>query len=98
LAAAELAVSLKASKLIMLTNVKGVLNANKQLVKTLTLDQAKKLVDSEAVSGGMTPKLKSCILALEGGVPRSHIIKASRHALLEEVLTKDGTGTMINGN
>jgi acetylglutamate kinase len=94
-AAAELAVALKASKLILLTNVKGVLDNNRKLIKRLTVPQARKLIKNNVVSGGMMPKLKACIHALENGVKRTHIVKASRHAVLEEILTTTGTGTMI---
>jgi len=94
-AAAELAVALKASKLIILTNVEGVLDKEKKLIKRLTVAEAKKLTQDETVSGGMIPKLTACIQALEKGVERAHIVKASKHAVLEEILTTTGTGTMI---
>jgi len=93
--AAQLAVALKASKLILITNVPGVLDKNKKLVSKLTTAKAKKLAASKAVSGGMIPKINSCTSALKGGVTRAHIIQAKQHALLEEVLTDEGTGTMI---
>jgi acetylglutamate kinase len=96
-AAAELATALKAEKFILITNVAGVLNEKDEVIKTLTLPEARKLLHSDVVSGGMIPKLSACVKAVESGVPRAHIIKASRHALLEEILTKEGTGTMITG-
>jgi acetylglutamate kinase len=95
-AAAELAAGLKASKIIFLTNVQGVLDQNKKLIKTLTNEEAQKLIDNETAQGGMIPKLKACMLALDKNVGRAHIIKAGGHALLEEILTKEGTGTMIS--
>jgi len=94
-AAAELAIALKASKLIVLTNVEGVLDKNKKLIKRLTTAEAKKLIKDGTVSGGMLPKLEACMEALNQGVERAHIVKASKHAVLEEILTTTGTGTMI---
>jgi len=94
-AAAELAAALKAEKFILVTNVAGVLDKEGKLIQRLTLVQARKLLESDVVSGGMIPKLRACIRALEEGVPKAHIVKASRHAILEEILTKEGTGTMI---
>ncbi|MFH1787937.1 MAG: acetylglutamate kinase [Candidatus Altiarchaeota archaeon] len=94
-AAAALAKALKADKIILLTNVQGVLDKDGKLIRRLTLPAAKKLVSSDAVSGGMIPKLRACIKALEHSVSKAHIVKASRHALLEEILTREGTGTMI---
>jgi len=95
-AASELAAALHASKIIFLTNVSGVLDQNKKLVKTLTKSQAEALIEDKTASGGMIPKLKACMSALDKNVTSAHIIKAGGHALLEEILTKEGTGTMIN--
>jgi acetylglutamate kinase len=94
-AAAELACALKASKFILLTNVEGVLDRGGKLIQRLSLSHVQSLVKSDVVSGGMIPKLKACVRAIEGGVSKAHIVKASRHALLEEILTREGTGTMI---
>jgi len=97
IAAGELAKVLNATKLIILTNVDGILNKNGKLIKTLNISEAKKLIKSEEITGGMIPKLDACIKALSRGVKRAHIIKASEHAILGEILTKEGTGTMIVG-
>jgi acetylglutamate kinase len=94
-AAAELAIGLAASKLIVLTNVDGVLDKKKGLIKRLTSMQVRKLISNGTISGGMIPKVEGCVHALKGGVARTHIVKASRHAVLEEILTTTGTGTMI---
>jgi acetylglutamate kinase len=96
-AASELAAALKASKIIFMTDVQGVLDQNKKLIKTLTTRQAEKLIEDKTASGGMIPKLKACMHALDKKVKSAHIIKAGGHALLEEILTKEGTGTMITG-
>jgi acetylglutamate kinase len=94
-AAAELAIALNASKLIVLTNVDGVLDKNKNLIKRLTIADVKKYIHNKTISGGMIPKVEACVHALKGGVARTHIVKASTHAVLEEILTTTGTGTMI---
>jgi acetylglutamate kinase len=95
-AASELAAALKASKIIFLTDVQGVLDSQGKLIKTLTTTQAQQLIENKTASGGMIPKLNACMRALEKKVTNAHIIKAGGHALLEEILTKEGTGTMIN--
>ena len=94
-AASALAKGLNAEKFILITTVDGVLDQNKKKIDKLTVTKAKKLVKSSSVSGGMVPKLNACIEALEDGVASAHIVKASKHALLEEILTREGTGTMI---
>jgi acetylglutamate kinase len=94
-AAGELAKALKATKMIVLTNVDGVLDRNGKLLRQLTVKEAKNLVKDNTVTGGMIPKLESGIRAIEEGVDRVHIVKADEHAILGELLTKEGTGTMI---
>jgi len=97
--AAELAVVMGARKLIVLTNVKGVLRDPKDestLISQLTVEEARALLASGVVTGGMIPKLKACIRAVEGGVERAHILQGTMpHALLLELLTDRGAGTMI---
>jgi acetylglutamate kinase len=94
-AASELAIALKASKLIVITNVDGVLSKDKSLIKRLTTADVRKLIADKTISGGMIPKVEACVRALKGGVSRTHIVKASKHAVLEEILTATGNGTMI---
>jgi len=94
-AASELAKKIGATKIILLTNVKGVLDEKQKLIPKLTVTEAKKIIKQKKVSGGMIPKLQACSSALTGGVEKAHIVKAEKHALLGEVLTKEGTGTMI---
>jgi len=94
-ASSQLAASLKASKLIILTNVDGVLDKKKKLIKRLTVAQAKKVIRDKTAQGGMLPKIKACIYALQNSVERTHIVKANKHAVLEEILTKTGNGTML---
>ncbi len=97
--ASELAAALGCEKIIFLTNVDGVhasYGDNDSLISTLTYDQCKELVEKKAVSGGMLPKVLSCMSALEKGVHRAHILSGViDHALLLEIFTDEGIGTMI---
>ena len=97
--AAEIAVQLQAEKLILLSDVDGIyLKAGdpETKVSRVTGAEAGELISSGAASGGMIPKLQSIIVLLERGVHSAHIISgAKRNALLSEVFTDKGTGTMI---
>ena len=94
-AASELASALKATKLIILTDVQGVMEKNGRLIKELSANDAGKLISKKIATGGMIPKLESCINAISNGVEKAHIIKAEQHAILEEIFTATGNGTMI---
>lgn len=97
--AAELSCSLKAEKFILLTDVPGVLEDPEDegsLISLLSLKDAQKLIQDKTVTEGMIPKLKACTESVEGGVRRAHIIDGTApHALLLELLTESGIGTMI---
>ncbi len=97
--AAELASSLGAEKLILLTDVPGVLDDpddEDTLISELTVDEADDLIDSEKIRGGMVPKVNACIDCVKDGVERAHIINGTvSHALILELLTESGIGTMI---
>ena len=93
--AAEIAVGLGASKLILLTDVPGVQGADGQVISELNAPEAMALIDSGHASGGMIPKLKACLRALDG-VPFAHIIDGrTPHAVLLELFTEAGIGTMV---
>ncbi|MFQ5808251.1 MAG: acetylglutamate kinase [Armatimonadota bacterium] len=98
--AAELAVAVEAAKLILLTDVPGVLadpDEDESVISTLTLAEARELLDGDDIGQGMIPKLGSAISAVDGGVPRAHIIDGRvPHASLIEVFTDRGIGTMIS--
>ncbi len=100
-AAAALAVALGASKLILLTDVPGVMRTRDGApapISSLTAAEARALVADGTVSRGMIPKVEACLLALERGVPSAHIIGTEApHALLLELFTEEGVGTMITG-
>lgn len=97
-AAGSIAKAIGAEKLILLTDVPGVLDENLKTISILKRDEAKKLVKSKAVKGGMIPKIECCLDALAGGVKKTHIIDGrTPHAVLLEVFTDSGIGTQIAG-
>ncbi len=97
--AGELAAALGASKLVMMTDVEGIYQdfADKDsLISEMTMKDARQLLTGGAAERGMIPKLEACVTALAGGVPRAHIIDGRLpHALLIEMFTDEGIGTMI---
>jgi acetylglutamate kinase len=98
--AGELAAALSAAKLVMLTDVRGVyrdFSDKSSLISVLSAEEARELIASGKVAKGMIPKVEACIIALEGGVEKTHIIDGTiEHALLMEVFTDKGIGTMIS--
>jgi len=94
--AGEVAAALQAEKLLLLTDVAGVLGKDKKLIHTMTNKDALKLIDNGTVEGGMFPKIKCCLKALKGGVRKAHIIDGRlKHAVLLEMFTDKGIGTEI---
>lgn len=97
--AGAVAAALKCEKLIILTDVPGVLqnpDDEGSLMSELTVSQARELLRTHRVESGMIPKLEACCQAVEGGVPRAHIIDGRvQHSILMEVFTDRGIGTMI---
>ena len=98
-AAAKIAVALKAEKFVQLTNVAGVLkdiNDTSSLITRIPMPTVPQLMETGIISGGMIPKIECCLMALKGGVPRSHIIDGRvPHSLLIEMFSDRGIGTMI---
>lgn len=98
-AAAKIAVALKAEKFVQLTNVAGVLrdvNDPKSLVQRIHIEDVRKYFEDGTISDGMIPKIECCMMAREGGVPRTHIIDGRvPHSLLIEMFSDRGIGTMI---
>jgi acetylglutamate kinase len=93
-AAGALSAALKAEKFILLTDVPGVMDQTGQLISTISEDAAQELISEGTISGGMIPKVRCCLNALRGGVPKAHIIDGRvSHALLLEMLTDEGIGT-----
>lgn len=96
LVAAKVASSLKAEKLILLTDVNGVSDKNNNLLSQLNAKSAKDILNKDFIKGGMRPKLMSAIEAIESGVKAVHIIDGRvPHAVLLEVLTIEGVGTLL---
>ena len=96
LVAGKLAETLKAEKLILMTNTPGVLDKSGNLLTGLTESKIKALVADGTISGGMLPKLASCLEAVSNGVNTVQIIDGRvEHALLLEILTDEGVGTLI---
>ncbi len=98
-AASELAVALKAEKLILLTDVKGVLRDPKDdssLISEMHPEDVPGLVEEGVITGGMIPKVDCCVKALRGGVRRTHILDGRvPHTILIELFSHKGIGTMI---
>jgi len=94
--AGEIAAALQADKLLLLTDVEGVLGKDKKLINAMSDKEAMKLIEDGVVEGGMFPKVKCCLKALKGGVKKAHIIDGRlKHAILLEVFTDKGIGTEI---
>lgn len=95
-AAAAIAAYVKAEKLIMLTDVTGVLDNNGKLVSNINAYRADKMIKVGHLSGGMIPKIKSALYALRKGIKTAHIIDGRLpHAVLLEIFTDHGIGTMV---
>ena len=95
--AGAIAGALKAKRLLLLTDVPGVLDKSKHLIKELSVDDARRLIADGTISGGMIPKVETCIYALEAGVEGVVILDGKvEHAVLLELLTDLGAGTLIH--
>ena len=94
--AGEVAAALRAEKLVLLTDVSGVLDKKGSLINTMTNRDALAFIDDGTISGGMYPKVKCCLKALKGGVQKAHIVDGRlKHAILLEMFTDKGIGTEI---
>jgi acetylglutamate kinase len=95
--AGAVAGALKAKRLLLLTDVPGVLDKSKTLIPDLSISDARRLIADGTISGGMIPKVETCIYALEQGVGGVVIIDGKTpHAVLLELFTDQGTGTLIH--
>ncbi len=94
--AGAVAAAVGAARLILLTDVPGVLDKNKQLLTDLTPKDIAGLTEDGTISGGMIPKLETCVAAVEGGVDAAVILDGRvPHALLLEIFTRQGAGTLV---
>jgi acetylglutamate kinase len=97
-AAAEIAVAIKAEKLIFLTDVAGIL-VNGELVSEMSASELRAKLENGTVHGGMVPKAKSALRAIAGGVARVHILDGrTPHSMIAELFTDRGVGTLIHGD
>jgi acetylglutamate kinase len=95
--AGAIAAALKAKRLLLLTDVPGVLDKSKSLIKELSVDDARRLIADGTISGGMIPKVETCIEALDHGVEGVVILDGKvPHAVLLELFTELGSGTLIH--
>jgi acetylglutamate kinase len=94
--ASALAARMKAKRLLLLTDVEGVLDKDKRLINELSIEEARTLIRSGAISGGMIPKIEGCIEVVEAGVEAVVIIDGRvRHCVLLELFTTHGVGTLV---
>jgi acetylglutamate kinase len=97
LVAGKVAAELKAEKLILLTDVPGLQDGNGELISSLTASQVNELIQDGTITGGMLPKIDCALSAVEAGVNSAQIIDGRvAHAVLLELLTNQGVGTMIS--
>ncbi len=98
-AAAEIAAAMDVQKIMMLTNVRGILanqNDPESLIPSLHVNKVKALLKDKVISGGMIPKVSACVTALKGNVQKAHIVDGRiKHSLLLEIFTDRGIGTEI---
>jgi acetylglutamate kinase len=95
-AAGAIAAALKATRLLMLTDVAGVLDKSGALMETLSVEQVRVLIEDGTIHGGMIPKIETCLDAVENGVEAAVILDGRvPHALLLEIFTAHGVGTII---
>ena len=94
--AGALAGALKAKRMLLLTDVEGVRGADGQLIRQMTVADARRLIDEGVASGGMIPKLETCMAAIASGVEAVVILDGRRpHAMLVELFTEHGAGTLV---
>jgi acetylglutamate kinase len=96
-AAGAIAKSLSAKRFLLLSDIPGVLNANGELIEKMTVAEARKMIETGVATGGMIPKLETCIAALDEGVEAAVILDGRQpHVLLMELFTEHGAGTLIH--
>jgi acetylglutamate kinase len=95
-AAGAIASSLQAERILLLTDVAGVLDSDNKLISSISVSQAESMISKKIITGGMIPKIETCLETVASGVKAAVIIDGrSPHAILREVFTTSGSGTMI---
>jgi acetylglutamate kinase len=96
LVASHIAIALKAGRLVLITDVDGVLDASGSLISSIDADTIRRMIAEKSISGGMIPKIECAVEALKSGVEKVPIINGTkRHALLLELFTDSGVGTEV---
>ncbi len=96
-AAGHIASALKAERILLLTDVEGVLDSDNKLISKISTNTAKKMIKDNIITGGMIPKIDTCLKTVQSGVKAAVIIDGrKKHAILREIFTKGGYGTMID--
>ncbi len=99
LCASRIAAAVEAEKIIFLTDTKGILNKDGQLITSIDKEEVARLKHNETITGGMLPKIDACLEAIKGGVKSAQIIDGRvEHSILLELFTSEGVGTMIKGS
>jgi len=94
--AGAVAAALKATRLIMLTDISGVMDQNKKVMPEITVDQARAMIADGTIYGGMIPKIETCLDAVDNGVEAAVILDGRKaHAILVELFISSGAGTLI---
>jgi acetylglutamate kinase len=88
-----IAAEIGAEKIILMTDVEGVLDENGNLLSSLTVSQTEELIEKKVIRDGMIPKVRTCLNTLKRGAKKCHIIKGSSHSFIDEILTDKGVGT-----
>lgn len=95
-AAGAIASALKAERILLLTDVEGVLDSDSKLISSISTSQAETMIEKKVITGGMIPKIETCLETVSSGVKAAVIIDGrSPHAILREIFTTSGSGTMI---
>ena len=94
--ASEIAIELKAKKIIFLTNTDGIFDKNKKIISLIENKMINNLIEDGTISGGMIPKIKACKKCLDNGVERTHILNGTiNNTIIYELLSDNGIGTML---
>ena len=95
-AAGHIASALKAERILLLTDVKGVLDSENKLISNISINIVKKMIEANIITGGMIPKINTCLKTVKSGVKAAVIMDGRvKYAILREIFTEGGNGTMI---
>lgn len=96
IAACEIAIGLKAKKILLLSNIDGIIDKNKKIMSIIKKEKIQELIDNETIKDGMIPKVQACVKCIDKGVERTHILNGTKkNSIIYELLSDKGIGTMI---